>query len=368
MKILEIIPDITDGGAQRFVVDLCNEFITRENVKVYLVSLYGIKEKHYFAKELNKNIIVFQLDKKPGFDKTILFKLYKIIKEVKPDIIHSHLSAIKYIIPLVLFIKSKVIHTIHTNPKREPIDKITRFFLKKLYDYKKIIPITISKDSSESYGLVYKNNNNIEIFNGRPTVNRSEKFNDVMKKINSLKKTKNTKVFLHIARISKVKNQLLLVNVFNKLINEGKDIILIMIGSFNNKEITDKILEIKNKNIILLGTVKNPIDYLFLSDAFCLTSFVEGMPITLIEAFQTGCIPVCTPSGGIKNMIKNDINGLLAEAISEKAFEKAVNKFLSLPKIKVKSMQENCLATYREYYHITYTASEYLKLFNNHLT
>lgn len=365
MKILEIIPDLREGGAQRFVVDLCNEFSNQKDIEVILVSLYKINKEYFFASELNKNIKIYQLNKKPGFDFMILVRLKKIIKREKPDMIHSHLSALKYLIPCIIFSKKKFFHTIHTNPKREPIDRLTRYLLKLLYNYKKVVPVTISDDSSKGFVSVYKNNNNIEIFNGRPLVEKTKNFNEVQEKIQSLKKTPNTKVFIHIARISKVKNQILLINVFNKLINEGKDIILIMLGSFNNVELYNKINTIKSENIFLLGPVSNPVDYLSSSDVFCLTSFCEGMPITLIEAFQTGCIPVCTPSGGVKNMITNGENGILAEEINEKSFEKAINKYLSLPETKIKHMQENCYSTYLEYYHINNTASEYIKLFIN---
>jgi len=365
MKILEIIPDLRDGGAQRFVVDLCNELTNQKDIEVILISFYEISENYIFVSELNRNIKTFQLDKKPGFDFKVLVGLSKIIRKVKPDIIHSHLSTIKYILPFIVFSRNKFFHTIHTNPKKEPIDKLTRFLLKKLYNYEKIVPITISNDSSESFISVYKNRNNIEIFNGRPLIEKTNKFHEIKDKIKGYKKTPNTKVFIHIARISKEKNQILLINVFNKLINEGKDIILIMLGSFNDVALYNKINTIKSENIYLLGPVSNPVDYLSCSDAFCLTSFYEGMPITLIEAFQTGCIPVCTPSGGVKNMISHRVNGILAEDISEKTFEKAVIEFLLLSKEKVERMKENCLSTFWEYYYIKNTASEYLKLFTN---
>ncbi len=367
MKIFEVIPDLRDGGAQRFVIDLCNELTNQKDDEVILVSLYRINKKNFFAAELNKNVKIIQLNKKTGFDVKILIRLFNIIRTKKPDIIHSHLSAVKYLIPFALFTKNRFFHTIHTNPKKEPIDKITRFILRKLYNHRKIIPITISKDSSESFISVYKNRNYKEIFNGRPIIKKTEQFSEVKEKIKIYKRTPKTSVFVHIARISKVKNQILLINVFNKLINEGKDIILIMVGSFNDIEITDKIRTIKNESIYLMGSVTNPIDYLYSADAFCLTSFYEGMPITLIEAFQAGCIPVCTPSGGIKNMIKYGENGILSEEINEQSFEKSVNEFLSLSKTKLDLLKDNCYFSFYNNYRIKNTAEKYLNLFIDYL-
>ena len=50
MKILEIIPQLSQGGAERFVVDLCNELSMRHNVT--LVVLHNIDKTGFFLKEM----------------------------------------------------------------------------------------------------------------------------------------------------------------------------------------------------------------------------------------------------------------------------------------------------------------------------
>lgn len=42
-----------------------------------------------------------------------------------------------------------------------------------------------------------------------------------------------------------------------------------------------------------------------MGDAYALCSSYEGMPISLIEAIGVGCIPVCTPVGGIVDVVHN---------------------------------------------------------------
>ena len=61
-----------------------------------------------------------------------------------------------------------------------------------------------------------------------------------------------------------------------------------------------------------------------MGDAYELCSSNEWMPISLIEAIGVGCIPVCTPVGGIVDGVHNGENGCLSEAIGEEAYFLAV--------------------------------------------
>jgi len=70
------------------------------------------------------------------------------------------------------------------------------------------------------------------------------------------------------------------------------------------------------------------INFHVVSDAFCLSSTYEGMPISLIEALACGCIPICTPVGGIINTIENGKNGYLAQSLSENDYYYSILAYL----------------------------------------
>ncbi len=46
-------------------------------------------------------------------------------------------------------------------------------------------------------------------------------------------------------------------------------------------------------------------------DIFMMSSEFEGLPIALLEAMSMGCMPACTDAGGIPEVIKDNVNGLL---------------------------------------------------------
>lgn len=83
-------------------------------------------------------------------------------------------------------------------------------------------------------------------------------------------------------------------------------------------------------HVHLLGTRNNPRDYMKAADAFCLSSLYEGIPITLIECFSVGTIPICTPVGGMKNMLKYGKNGILSMGVSRQEIEDSLVRFMDI--------------------------------------
>ncbi len=70
-------------------------------------------------------------------------------------------------------------------------------------------------------------------------------------------------------------------------------------------------------------------DYLLNGDAFVLSSLWEGLPISLLEAISFGVIPVCTPAGGIPDVIKNDTLGYVSSDFTERGLYGAVLKCIN---------------------------------------
>ncbi|MDD7715488.1 MAG: glycosyltransferase, partial [Mollicutes bacterium] len=95
MKIFEIIPQLSSGGAERFTIDLCNELSTKHEVT--LIVLHSVEKFGFYADELASNVRLVSMDKRMGFDMSLLFRLRRLIKKEKPDVVHTHLNGIVYI-------------------------------------------------------------------------------------------------------------------------------------------------------------------------------------------------------------------------------------------------------------------------------
>ena len=68
------------------------------------------------------------------------------------------------------------------------------------------------------------------------------------------------------------------------------------------------------ENVEFLGLCTDVKALMNTADIFCLPSDYEGMPMTLIEAMATALPIVATNIGGVPDMIRDGVEGLLCES------------------------------------------------------
>jgi glycosyltransferase involved in cell wall biosynthesis len=365
MKILQIIYSLNSGGAERFVVDLSNE-LAEMNHEVVLCTLRDeIHNKNGFYKsEISSKVVYINLKLKEGLRPSNILFIGKLIQEIKPDIVQCHLNLVNYIFPLtIIFPKIKFFHTIHSDAEQEVMNKL-EYYLRKFFYSKKIVEaITISNTTTQSFVNYYRTEEYKQILNGRKKPLPSVEFKKVKNFVDELK-IKSKYVFLHIGRCNQVKNQKMLIKVFNRLNDEQKSVTLIIVGAGFESSLGNELKSMASDNIYFIGEKKNVTDYFLNADAFCLSSFHEGMPITLIEAFACGCVPVCTPVGGISDSIKNGITGYLSKSVSEEDYYDAIISFINNKGIISK---ENLIEYYNSRFSIGECACQHIELFKSEM-
>lgn len=350
------------GGAERLVVDLANELAENNELKLFVLRDEINKHNSFYKADISKKVTYLNLKIREGFKPHLSWTFYKLLKKEQPDIVHCHLNLICYFFLSALLLHKRIrfVYTIHTSVEKELINKfgglIPKFFFKRNF----IFPVAVSNETKKSYEAFYKLDNASIIYNGRDTISKSDGYKEVQKEINALKPNSSTLVFCHVGRFCEQKNHEMLISVFNKLRQNGYDVILLIVG-FSQKS-ARKLKTIANDHIHFLGLKKNTGDYLYASDAFCLSSISEGMPITLIEAFACGCIPICTPVGGSIDLIKHRETGFLSRTTSEEDYLEAIIQFIK----HGKEIDKNRLVKfYDENFTIEHCAQEYLKLYNS---
>ena len=361
MKILEIIPQLSSGGAERFTVDLCNELSKRHEVSLLLY--FDLSTYNFFLQELSPNVKVYSMKKKKGFAADLSFRLFFVIRQLKPDIIHMHLNAITYLLPSILFYKAEYYMTIHNDAEKEAGGKIGGLIRQFCFSHNLVKPVTISEESCKSFFSFYGIKATM-IYNGRNIPKIINIPPETIEEIKKYKHSPNTKIIVNLARINLIKRQPLLAKIASKLYNEGYDFSVLMIGNNKNKELVSEILSFKSPAVHILGERHNPLDYLSLADAYCLCSSYEGMPISLIEALGVGAIPICTPVGGIVNIVKDGINGLMIKDLSEESLYDALKRFLDLSDSKMTEIKIKAIESYKPF-SMTECSLRYEQLFNN---
>ena len=364
MKILHVIPALSSGGAERFVTDLTNELSKYDDCQITLLTLKTeSKENSFYKNELSGKVTYKNL----GIDKVQvkdLFKIYRAIKKEQPYIVHYHLAGTLnlLLLTILLYRKPQYVETIHSDIKAiVGITKRNRWIKSFCYKHGLVKVCTITPSNGVDFKEYYHRDCAAVIVNGRKTTYPSPLFETRKKEIESYKKTKNTLVFTHIGRFTKAKNHKLLITAFNNFVKRGNDAILLIIG---NGFDTPKGMVYQAHacdNIYFLGEKHDVQDYLLNSDGFCLSSIFEGMPITLIEAFACGCIPISTPVCGAIDFIQNKKNGFFAKDYSKEAYLEALEDFVAYHQ---QINKDDLIKLFHDYFSIEVCANKYHTLYN----
>ena len=319
MKILQVIPVLGIGGAEIMCENLTYELIKKGH-DVVVVSLYS---SHSLITERleNKGVKIYYLSKKKGMDLSVIPRIRKVIKAERPEVVHTHLDALKYVGVATYFKKIRIVHTIHSLAEKNA-SRATRRIYKNFFK-RGVVPVALSKVVQQSIENTYKlNAYHIPIvFNGI----------DLSKCISKQEYSlKDTFTIVHIGRFADVKNHIGLLKAFKIFYRKYPNTVLQLIGDGEKKGEAEQFVTDNGLcNVVeFLGVQDNVYKYLNEADIFTLPSLYEGVPLTLIEAMGTGLPIVATNVGGIPDMLENKKYALLVDVDEEKIAE----AFLELAK------------------------------------
>lgn len=326
IKVLHIIPDFGTGGAEKLVLDLVANY-NSDKFEVAILSLYD-KADTIYEKQLEKNgAKVFYLDKKPGLDVSIIMKTLKIFNLYKPEIIHTHRYVVRYtLIPSILKRIPVKVHTVHNIAEKE-LDKIGLKLQRIAYKYFGYKPVAIANSIKNSIESFYKMESNVPLINNGV---------DLEKYPLSIRGNNNIIELIHIGRFSPQKNHEVLIDAFNFVVKERKNIRLTLVGDGELREsIEAKVKALGIGNYIkFLGIREDIPDLLAASDIFVMSSDWEGLPLTVLEAMSTGMPIISTNVGGVPDICENGKNGFLVDSQNPKQLYEAIIRIADDQKLR----------------------------------
>ena len=362
MKILHIHESLIIDGLGELMCGLINKL--SESNDVSLCIFYDETPENSLDYKVSSKVHRILLNSKKNMSLWNIFlnefKICRLISQEPYDVVHIHRNFLFYIFPiLLLHNRVKFFYTVHTDASKEHgrLGKLFLGFEKYCFRKKWIVPITISPSSQKSFAEVY-GCDSFMIPNGivPPKISGTRNI------IDEYRKKGNKKIFVHVGRISPVKNQIVLCKVFHRLLSDGYNVTLLIVGSVQFDEVWKELEAYINNNIVYLG-VRNDVEELFYkADGMCLPSLYEGLPMTLLESIAVGCIPICSPVGGIVNVIKNGENGVLSKSSSEEDYYNAMKEFLSKTDDEIIKMKKAAKESFKDY-DIRITALSYLNVY-----
>jgi len=259
-------------------------------------------------------------------------ELYKTLKDLKPEIVHTHTSKAG-ILGRIAAKKAKIdfiIHSPHGNiyfpeSRISGVPKCS-YFLKILQYMEKI-----SGRNTNSLTVLSKHekkiNEDLNLFESEKIIiiqngiscskfsnNSNMDFSILPINIHSLK---NSVVITFIGRLSPEKGVFLLLEAIEIILKNHSDVNLsiILVGDGPDKceleKFAKKLMMHYEIRIFLPGYSKRIREYLALSNIFVLPSFYEGFGLALVEAMAAGLPVIASASGGIPEIIEDNKDGLL---------------------------------------------------------
>lgn len=283
--------------------------------------------------------------------------MVKLFKMLKPDIVHVHtpVAAVLGRIAAKIANVPTIIYTAHgfyfhegMSPKNYKryymIEKyIGRFFTDYIF--------TQSEEDFEvakkgKFLLNSKKNNYLHISNGIDLDSDFNISNIDQNNIRNIRKKHNIQdtdiVVSFVGRLVKEKGIIDLLNSYKYIKSNVK---FIIIGSLPDSERDNEAIKIvnsfkDNKNIIFTGQISNINEYLYISDIYCLPSYREGMPRSIIEAMAMKNAVIATNIRGSREEVLHNSSGYLVETNSSKEIAFYIDKL---------SKDKELMETFKEY-------------------
>ena len=324
MKIMMAIPSLGVGGAEKMVETLSKGLKGRCEI---VVVVYNLTDSILEKRLSESDIRIVELKKGKGFSISALLKARNVIRNERPDVIHTHLHALPY-----FWLASghiPIIHTVHTIADKEHtgIEKIVSGFIYR--NSRKCITVAITKIVRES--LIEEYGNRLDraliVFNGVD-------FSNFMCK--ECYEKHNPFEIVHVGRFCAVKNHKLIIDCINILKEKGYDIHISLIGDGPDRKVIEhKVNELGLQREVSFKGVQDSVgSFLTNADMLILPSAYEGMPMSLIEAMGSGLPIVASNVGGIPDMIESGKDGVLITPSLDELCEAIADLYVNYEKRK----------------------------------
>ncbi len=329
--IAHIIYRLGIGGLENGLVNLIN----RLPAERYRHAVICLTDSTDFSKRIQRpDVMVYQIHKQPGQDWGSFVKVFKLLKQIKPGIVHTrNLAAIEYQICALLAGVPYRVHGEHGWDVFDPDGNNVKYqWLRRLFGLiiHRFIPLSrqlqdyLQIKAGISAGKITRICNGVDTKIFYPNAGNKQV-------PNACPLTLDNKIVIGtIGRMHGVKDQLTLVNAFILACRQSERFAgqscLFLIG---DGPLREQALEWLAQNDLidqcwLPGERHDVAEILRSLDVFVLPSKSEGISNTILEAMASGLPVIATHVGGNPELVLNEISGYLVEKENPQALADAM--------------------------------------------
>lgn len=329
MLIAHIVFRFDYGGLENGVVNVIKGLSDSH----FRHAVIALTEATEFAERLPAGAAIHSIGKKPGKDLGAYIRLFRLLRELKPDIVHTRNMGTMDCAFIAFLARVPIrIHGEHgwdifdpdgTSPKFRFMRRVLHWFVHRI--------VTVSEDLQHwlvsAVGVpaskVQHICNGVDTDRFRPGESTGNDSNDGV-------------VIGSVTRFSEIKDPLNLVEAFIDVRQGGAEPTLVMIGDGELYEpALTRLREAGLDGAAWLPGSRDDIpEQLRSMDIFVLGSLREGISNTVLEAMASGLPVVASRTGGNPELIVDGINGMLVPPGDRSALASAIAAYLRDPRIR----------------------------------
>lgn len=361
IKIVHIISNLSLGGAQVLVFDILKNLKKKNDLELSVIT---IDSGEYIENYNKAGIKVYDLKEKGLVNPKIYSKLKKILKEINPDIVHTHLNKADFYgriaakragVPVIV----STCHNYSTTHDGADVNKKSMFdrIDDLVISYSGSFLIAISEVVKQY--LINRNSkfeNITEIIYNGVNINK-EKYILQNNELSVFRKKFNISdddyVITISGRIEKQKGHSFFIESVKDFLKEKKNIRILFLGDGSLKKDIETLVKADDLSeyVEFLGFQKEPEKFIEISDLICVPSLWEGFGLVVIEGMIKRKIVLASDVGGIPEIIISDVNGFLFESLNKNSLLENLEKIYNC-KIDPEMIRENALNTVKNKFDI----------------
>jgi glycosyltransferase involved in cell wall biosynthesis len=325
MNILYLTNHLNVGGITSYVFNLAKGMKERGH-NIYIASSGG----ELLPKFKQEGIIFVPLPikTKSELSPKILISMYKlshVLKRYRIEIIHSNSRTTQVLVSVLAKYKDfRHVTTCHGFFKRRITRRIFGTWGRRVIAVSQPVKEHLMRDfgvREKDITLIY---NGIEAARFK---HQDQNFRSEMRRNLSLA---DCPVVGIVGRLSDVKGHSYLIEAMQKVLQKIPQARLVIVGEGRMKK---KLISLSRrkaieKSILFIPSVKETRDILSIMDVFVMPSLKEGLGLALMEAMAAGLAVIGSDVGGIKDLVRHGVNGLLVKPADISGLASAISVLL----------------------------------------
>jgi glycosyltransferase involved in cell wall biosynthesis len=310
IKIFLIIKSLGRGGAEHLLVETLR-LINREKFEFEVA--YFLPNKNQMVRQINNLDVPVHCFNIASNLEILLNRNYLIsyITRKKFDIIHAHLPWAGIAARMVTSrIDSPVIYTEHNIQER--YHPVTRLINKLTFNHQKEV-FAVSNEVLSSVQKNIKPSVPVSLLLNGVDTEKYKPTNSPTLDLRAKLRIKNGDLIIGTVAVFRKQKRLdIWLKLALRIHNEFPNTFFLILGDGPEEAKIRRIIKKSNlRSIFLPGRLSEVAEWVSLMDIFMITSKHEGLPIALLEAMSMKTPIVTTDAGGIKEIVRNGIEGFI---------------------------------------------------------